>query len=161
MTALMFDPWQWIRDNVDEPSAQTDTAPTLATLATLADARAWPLLPIEWRDGLTVLREATPPHRVATTTWKRLVADALALASGWAPHAAALGWSAVDLFGVDGGLVCRPGRAGLVASMEGRKIVAITAVAATIQTPSGGAVRYYRHDLLGAIPIWEVKGAAS
>ena len=47
MNAPLFDPWQWIRDNADDPAPSP--SPTLATLATLAAPADWPSLPADWR----------------------------------------------------------------------------------------------------------------
>lgn len=150
MNAPLFDPWQWIRDNAD---AAEPPPPTLATLATLAAPGDWPSLPPEWRAGLARLKGASPPHDNAAASGQ-LVADALGIADNWAAQAAALGWSAVDLFGVEPNGARRLDRDGLAASLEGRKVVAVTSDAATIATPSGGLLRHYRRDKPGSVPIW-------
>ena len=151
MTAPLFDPWQWIRDNTDDAPSPP---PTLAALATLAAPDDWPSLPADWRDGLTRLRNASSHPAAGAETWARLLADALDLADAWAPQAFALGWSAVDLFGVDPDWGRRLDRDGLAASLEGRKVVAVTHDAATLSTRSGGFLRHYRRDKPGSVPIW-------
>lgn len=153
MTAPLFDPWQWIRDNTDDAPSPP---PTLATLATLAASDDWPSLPADWRDGLTRLRDADKPLLGSAEPSSRLVADALELADTWAPQAAALGWSAVDLFGVEPNGARRVDRDGLAASLEGRKVVAVTSDAATLSTRSGGFLRHYRRDKPGSVPLWNV-----
>ena len=153
MNAPLFDPWQWIRDHADD-SAPALPPPALATLAILAAPADWPSLPDDWRDGLARLRDADKPLLGGAESWARLVADALGLADTWAPQALALGWSAVDLFGVEPNGARRLDRDGLAASLEGRKVVAVTSDAATIATPSGGLLRHYRRDKPGSVPIW-------
>ena len=83
-----------------------------------------------------------------------MVADALELADAWPPQAAALGWSAIDLFGIDPDWGRRLDRDGLAASLEGRKVVAVTSDSATVATRSGGLLRHYRRDKPGSVPIW-------
>ena len=155
MTAPLFDPWQWIRDNTDD-TAPALPPPALATLATLAAPADWPSLPADWRDGLARLRDANQPL-FGGAARARVVVDALELADAWAPQAAALGWSAVDLFGVEPNGARRLDRDGLAASLEGRKVVAVTSEAATIATPSGGLLRHYRRDKPGSVPIWSAR----
>ena len=153
MNAPLFDPWQWIRDHADDPEPGLPP-PTLATLAGDTD---WPLLPHDWRDGLARLRNANQPLCGGAGPWARLVADALELADAWAPQALALGWSAIDLFGVDPNGARRLDRNGLVASLEGRKVVAVTSNAATLATRSGGLLRHYRRHKPGSVPIWSAE----
>ena len=155
MNAPLFDPWQWIRDNTDD-TAPALPPPALATLATLAAPADWPSLPADWRDGLARLRDADKPLFGSAEPSSRLVADALELADAWAPQALAFGWSAVDLFGVEPDGARRLDRDGLAASLEGRKVVAVTSEAATIATPSGGLLRHYRRDKPGSVPLWNV-----
>ena len=155
MTALLFDPWQWIRDNADEPE-RAEQSPALATLATLAAPGDWPSLPEEWRDGLARLRQDGNALIGSTEAWARLVADTQRLADDWASQALALGWTTLDLFGVDPKLARRLDRDGLAASLEGRIVKAITSEAATLLTPSGGTVRHYRRDKVGAVPVWSL-----
>ena len=151
MNAPLFDPWQWIRDNADDPA---QCPPTLATLATLAGPGDWPSLPAEWRAGLASLRDAARPLHISAAAWERLVSNTLGIADDWAAPAAALGWTALNLFGVNPGPGGRLDRDGLAAGLEGRRVVAVTTDAATLQTPSGGLLRHYRRDKPGTVPVW-------
>jgi hypothetical protein len=83
----------------------------------------------------------TPPSR-----WAQLLADAEALiAGGWAAQARALGWTALDLFGCDPDRpFARIDQQGLCWQLNGRKVIALTATAATIETLSGARLTYRR-----------------
>ena len=158
MNVPYFDPWQWIRDN--QESTPGPTSATSATIAAQSDVVGWLDLPADWRVGLAQLRQSSAPRGRTTAEWARLVADAFAVAEKWAATARALGWTAVELFGVnpDGGR--RLDRDGLAAALEGRKIVAITAAAATIGTPSSGTLQYFRRERPGSVLIWAATGEA-
>mgnify|MGYP005990349791 CR=1 FL=1 len=93
--------------------------------------------------------------------WPLVIADALKVfENGWANHAASLGWSETDLFGVhphasEERLDCK----GLIPGLAGRRILAITRDDARIDSGNGAFLTFYRagHDTYGeAVPIWEV-----
>ena len=83
----------------------------------------------------------SPPRR-----WAQLLADTEALiAGGWAAQARALGWTALDLFGCDPDRpFARIDQQGLCWLLNGRKVIALTATAATIETPTGARLTYRR-----------------
>jgi hypothetical protein len=63
----------------------------------------------------------------------------------WARQADALGWSAEDLFGLDPvAPMTRYDTMGLIWSLQGCPVVALTSDAATIQMPTGNHLRFYR-----------------
>lgn len=156
MSALDFDPWAWMEAHADP----VPVVPALATLATLADLPD-PLvdcdLPVSWRDGLARLpRTGAPPH-VSPAAWDHLKATALAFAERWGSQAAALGWSEIDVFGVNPDAGRRLDRDGLVASLDGRPVLAITSEAASIGVSNGNVLRYYRGVRPGAVAIWDIR----
>ena len=60
--------------------------------------------------------------------------------NGWADQASALGWTPLDLFGCDRERpLVRRDHAGLLWRLEGRKLVALTATTATIETATTGS----------------------
>ena len=117
MTALNFDPYaalaeietgRGLRDN-QAKRANPDPAQTLAPLAPLALSPAsipkmdagGPADPIAWQVALAGLDAATAPQGFAPDRWRQLVEDARWLADRHGGSAAALGWTASDLFGLD------------------------------------------------------------
>lgn len=104
---LIFDPYRWIAD-------RRAAAPSpLAPLAALAGGRpefensiskatpANPANPSDWCEALAHLDPFHPPGGIEPGRWRALIADARWLAKCHGPAAAALGWTASDLFGVD------------------------------------------------------------
>ena len=90
------------------------------------------------------------------TELRRDVADFLA--SPWAVEAARLGWTDLDLFGVDADRpYTRIDGLGLVPALDGCKIVALSAEGAILET-TGGARQSYRRkaDRPGRVLVWKV-----
>ena len=80
------------------------------------------------------------------------------LASSWAAEAAQLGWSAPDLFGVH---ATRPSvrvdQAGLIALLDGCKIVELSANGAILEIPGGTRQSFRRKpDEPGRVLVWEI-----
>ena len=97
-------------------------------------------------DGLVALDPSHPFGDTPSSRWNQLLADAEAfVADGWAAQARALGWTALDLFGCDPDRpFARIDQQGLCWQLNGRKVIALTATAATIETPSGAHLTYRR-----------------
>jgi hypothetical protein len=79
----------------------------------------------------------------------------------WAVQAGALGWSARDIFGVhphapDVRQDCK----GLIPSLDGAAIIAISANAAWFRTATGTLEIYYCRPLVSAIPVWDLPAPA-
>jgi hypothetical protein len=87
---------------------------------------------------------------------RRDVADFLA--SPWPAEAARLGWSELDLYGVDADLpYARIDGFGLLPVLNGGRIVALTADVAILETPGGARQSYRRQpDRPGRVLVWEV-----
>jgi hypothetical protein len=94
--------------------------------------------------------------------WRQAVADGRRFLATWAEQAAALGWTARELFGAHTpaerptASYRRPSineHTGLIWLLRGRAVVALTAETAAIQTASGRALTYRKptKPALGAI----------
>ena len=99
------------------------------------------------------------PDFVETDRWRQCVTDAQRFLADWGDQAAALGWTADDLFGLHpvperpALSYCRLARydcTGLLWLLQGRPVIALTDTTATIRTPSGGTGTY-RKDCISYI----------
>ena len=101
-----------------------------------------------------------PPADFPSTRWRQLRADLAEFVEGpWRGEAERLGWSDLDLYGVDAD---RPytqiDRFGLVPALNGCRIVELSSDAATLQTPGGARQSFRRRpDRPGRVPVWEIK----
>jgi hypothetical protein len=83
------------------------------------------------------------PASIPVDRWQRAVDDGCRFLGQWAEQG--LGWTADDLFGLHPTApLSRYDRMGLVWLLRGKKVVALTAAAATIRTPTGGMLSFYR-----------------
>ena len=119
-----------------------------------------PWMPTEWAAGFARLDPDAPPADFPFRRWVQLVDDiGDFLDSGFATQAAALGWTALDLFGCDD---CRPyariDQAGLLILLHGDRIVALTTDSATIETATGARQTFRKPDSRGRgrVLIWEL-----
>jgi len=78
--------------------------------------------PAEWAAALARLDVASPPTDMQPDRWRQLVEDARWLADRHARSAAALGWTASDLFGIGHS----PGWGGLADRLEGARRATFT-----------------------------------
>ena len=83
-------------------------------------------VPREWAEGFARLTVEPPPDGISIETWSAVVDDAARFLDDWGRKAAALGWSATDVFG----LSIQPPRirsemAGLLPLVAGGTVVAI------------------------------------
>jgi hypothetical protein len=116
--------------------------------------------PRAWAEGLARLDPSKPPGDVPLRRWLHFIDDCgRFLDGGWVSRAAELGWGPLDLFGCDRE---RPfGRiehAGLLWLLKGRKLIALAADMAVIETPTGGRQTYHRRlvDVGRVVLAWEV-----
>ena len=90
--------------------------------------------------------------------WDQLRRDVdVFLASSWAEEAARLGWTDLDLFGVDDNRpYARLDGLGLLPALDGCTIVALSAEGAGLET-TGGARQSYRRkaDRAGRVLVWK------
>jgi hypothetical protein len=129
-------------------------APTLATLATLAASGPDPSLFVaappsgveEWRRGVSRLDIDQPPKGVPHSRWQSFVANATRFLAGpFVAPAAALGWTALDLFGADPDRpFARIDRLGLLWLLNGGRLLALTSKTVMIETASGSILTYRR-----------------
>jgi hypothetical protein len=86
-----------------------------------------------------------PPAGVDHGRWLLARDDALAFVETWGEQAAALGWKAEDLFRLHPTApLARRDVMGLVWLLCGRPVVAMTESTATIKSPTGSLLTYYR-----------------
>jgi hypothetical protein len=93
------------------------------------------------------------PDYVEANRWRRAVEDARRFLAQWGDQAAALGWTAQDLFGLHTpperphpsySRLSRLDHTGLVWLLRGRPVVALTATTAAIEKPVIGTITTYR-----------------
>ena len=114
-------------------------------------------VPREWAEGFARLTVEPPPDGISIETWSAVVDDAARFLDDWGRKAAALGWSATDVFG----LSIQPPRirsemAGLLPLVAGGTVVAISSASATIRSRSGDEVVWLRRSHPGAVAVWEL-----
>ena len=99
------------------------------------------------------------PSGFPSRRWEQLRRDVTDfLVSPWAEEAARLGWTDLDMFGVDADRpYTRIDGLGLVPALDGCKIVALSADGATLETPGGARQSYRRKpDQPGRVLVWKV-----
>ena len=96
--------------------------------------------PRAWAEAVSLLDPKKPLADVPQMRWQCFIEDCgHFLAGGWASRAAELGWEALDLFGCNRERpFARIDRLGLLWLLNGRKIVALTAGTAIMETPTDG-----------------------
>jgi hypothetical protein len=99
-----------------------------------------------WAEALARLDPARPPQDVPPRRWEQFIDDCgRFLDEGWAEQCHSLGWRPLDLFGCDRERPwARIDHAGLLWLLDGRKLVALTADTATVESPTGVRQTYYR-----------------
>ena len=97
---------------------------------------------------LQSLDPATPPDKVPAGRWRQFIEDVRAFAgSQWAEQAAALGWTAADLYGCDDSApVARLDKIGLIWLLKGDRLIALSEDAAVIETRTGARQTYRRRQ---------------
>src|SRR5262249_23606218 len=104
-----------------------------------------PGVPAEWIAGCARLANSDPPSGWPPHRWSMLKRDAVAFLEVWGGEAAHLGWSALDLFGIDRTApYARVDSMGLVPLLNGREVVDLTHDTAAIHRSSGGVLTYRR-----------------
>jgi hypothetical protein len=139
------------RRNVTAPALDPATDPAAA-------GEAAPGVPTEWARHIALLKSNEPKLGMSPLHWSQFVRDARRFLAEWGAEAARLGWSAEDVFGVHPLLPeARYDVMGIVPLIRGNEVVAINDQRATIRTPGGGHMTYYRYrPNSGAIAVWEL-----
>ena len=99
------------------------------------------------------------PSGFPSRRWDQLRRDVADFpASPWAMEAARLGWTDLDLFGVDAERpYARLDGLGLVPALDGCKIVALSAEGAILETPGGARQSYRRNpEQPGRVLVWKI-----
>ena len=115
-------------------------------------------VPRAWAEGFARLNCVNPIDGFSPEAWRHLIDDSGVFLDRWSGEAVGLGWTVADVFGVDPTApAARFDRMGLVPLIRGGAVVAIDANSATIQTRTGGTLRYRRANVAGeAAPLWEI-----
>ena len=105
-------------------------------------------LPIEWAEPFARLLCGAPPRGFEPSRWASVAEGALGFAEEWATRAFALGWTAEQTFGLDEiEPDRRHDRKGVVWLLtDGKRVVALDAGGADIETARGVRQRFYRMD---------------
>jgi hypothetical protein len=105
--------------------------------------------PRAWAEALARLDPANPPADVPLPRWQQFIDDCgRFLDQGWANRAEAFGWGPFELFGCDRERpLARYDHMGLLWILHGRKLVALTAATATIDTLTGSLQTYPRRPI--------------
>jgi hypothetical protein len=153
--------------NCSSPGPQNHKAETCATFATCAGAEPeTPFLAVrrsterkDWHRGIHRLDIDRPVEGVPLGRWQTFVTDAARFLAGpFAERASALGWNALDLFGCDASRpLARLDQAGLIWLLSGKKLVALTAETAVIQTGTGTHHTYRRPHEPSRVLAWELR----
>jgi hypothetical protein len=89
--------------------------------------------------------EGRCPDFVPVARWQLAVEDGRRFLAQWGAQAEALGWTPDDLFGLHPAApLARYDHMGLVWTLRGSKVVALTEDTATIRMPSGSLLQFYR-----------------
>jgi hypothetical protein len=108
--------------------------------------------PAEWHAILAGLKERAASDWMMSDRWEMLLHDAERFLDRWSPTAHAMGWIALDLFGVH---PTQPARRvdvmGLLLLLQGGEVIALTAESASIRRPSGAVLRFPRPTTGGVL----------
>lgn len=152
-------------DSADEPGIVATVASVATPYLENADfderaaiAEFEAVVPREWAEGFARLDTAKPLLGFSCDRWRQLIDDGGRFLDQWANQAAALGWTAVDVFGLHRDApAARLDGIGLVALIRGGEIVAIDSDHATIRMPSGNCLTYYlRRPRPDAVAAWDL-----
>lgn len=120
-------------------------------------------IPREWAEGYSILCTMMRPKAYSEERWQQIINDAGVFLDVWGRKAAALGWMALDVFGVNPNAPeFRFDGMGLVALLQGRKVCTIKADAAALDCGNGVYQTFYRKSSLSSdIALWEFKPTKS
>jgi hypothetical protein len=145
---------------VDQSLAEARTTGTTgtATFEEGLDADSEGRAPAEWHAILAELEQRSCPDWLGPERWEGLLSDAENFLSRWGAAAHALGWTALDLFGVHPTApAARLDVVGLLLLICGGDVIALTADSATIRRMSGAVLTYRKSDQTGAVFLSEIR----
>jgi hypothetical protein len=121
--------------------------------------------PRTWAEALARLDPSNPPADVPLARWQQFIDDCgRFLDLGWSNRAEALGWRPLHLFGCDRERpLARYDHMGLLWILQGRRLVALRADGATIDTLTGSLQTYRRVpiDCDRAVVAWELASSSN
>ena len=133
--------------SADFRAVQPPIAPAVANVASVAN----------WAAGVERMARGYCPGGLRETEWRQMVMDARSTLQNWGADFIALGWTTLEVFGVN-----RNPRArrldipGLVYLLHGRPVEAIDRNTATIRANSRDCLTFQRELVApGGIPVWE------
>lgn len=106
---------------------------------------------LEWRAKLASLDRENPPPMIDPKRWRTLIDDARWIADTHGKAAAVFGWTAAQLFGIDGA----QGWGGLADRIDEARRLALTADAARWRNEQEDG-KLWRIGCKGGVPIWEI-----
>ena len=113
--------------------------------------------PAEWHAILADLERRSCPDWLTPDRWDAVLSDAENFLSRWGAPAEALGWTALDLFGVHPiAPAARFDLMGLILLLHGSEVVALTEESATIRRSSNATMTYRRSSTTGAVCITRI-----
>ena len=107
-----------------------------------------------YSQALAALRAECPAY-VDAADWQQAIEDGHRFVTQWGKQAEALGWAPADLFGLhtppekpapNYRRLARYDQTGLIWTLHGRPVIALTQTAATILAPSGASLMYHRYN---------------
>ncbi len=99
----------------------------------------------EWHAILAGLKERASPDWMMPDRWEVLLHDAERFLDRWSSTAQAMGWTALDLFGVHPNRpAARFDVMGVLPQLQGGEVIALTEKGASIKRPSGAGFRFSR-----------------
>jgi hypothetical protein len=115
-------------------------------------------IPAEWSVGVWTLMGMATPTNINPAYWSQVVADASSFIATWGAIAHAMGWTTLQLFGVDAHKPdARTDTMGLCWLLQGRTVVAVTADKIAVRNRQGVIKNFYRQpQAAGAIPVWDL-----
>jgi hypothetical protein len=118
----------------------------------------------EWRAGIELLFPSRPPEGFPRSRWPDICrASARLVQSPWGERLAELGWSTLDIFGIDRHAPnAYQASKGLVHFLPGNTLALIEVHAAHIRHPNGVVQTYHRDhlDRTRAVALWAPRDAA-
>jgi len=146
------------RDSGDNSGGRANNVPNVSNVPTASSRDLF----AGWDVGVASLDPACPLGGYAPDRWARIINDCDRVIADFGQSAAALGWSAIDLFGFPLGGAAGVSLGGLVWRMDGGRLIAMDENSATYRWPfSDRMSRFARGYLaqLGArfVPVWQLE----
>lgn len=117
--------------------------------------------PDEWRRGFALLITSPAPKGITAVRWRQFIQDAEHFMTDWAEKANALGWTAVDVFGLHPlAPAHRADAAGLVWLLHGHEIAALSEGEAIIRISDSRKQTFHKRAR-GGVPAWELTEAGN